>query len=456
MKRKYWIFWSGAGAALVALGYLAYTLQSDVPVRAVRTEKATIRQFVDEQAKTRLPHTYVVSMPLSGRLAAEPIAQMREGTRVREGEVVARLVAEDLDIAVREARARVARLDAAVLENANVGVEQTAAQEAQKMADAVAEATKAVAARIEASCTNLEYARAHLARTLELRRTNARTEDEYELAIVQHAEAAATYRQDQLAYAAMLAMQAATDLMPEMVRQYIERKLGEGAKVLQRQRDEMQAVLDRALKDQQRGILQSPIDGIVLAQQADNERFVAAGEVLLEIGRIEDIQIEADLLTIDAVDVAPGDSVEIYGPAVGETPAHGTVAQVYPAGFTKLSSLGVEQQRVKVVVAIDPADRIRLIDKRRMAVGYRVRIRITTATKQDALVLPRTALFRGSDGRWRVFAIRDGAAREQVVQLGLANDQQAEVTAGLEPGEMVVDVPDSSLEDGVRVTVQSE
>ena len=456
MTRHRWLILAGLAAAMIVLAILGYAMRSGTAVGAVEVRRQTIHRFVDEQAQTRLSHTYVLTMPFSGRVAKEPIGRLREGTLVRQGEPVARVVAEDLDIAVRQARAAVDRLDARIAENADVQVEQTLVAQAEKLVESMAESVKATAARIEASRVNLEYAGANLARTRELRRTNARTEDELELALVQHAEATSTYRQDQLVYVAMLALEGATNLMPRLVGQYVDRKLDKSAEVLRKQRDEVQAVLDQALEDQRRGVLESPIDGVVLARRVSNEQFVAAGEELLQIGRLSDLEVEADLLSTDAVEVALGAPVEIYGPAVGEPPVRGTIARVFPAGFTKLSSLGVEQQRVTVIVEIAPAERARLIDQRRVAVGYRVRIRVTTATKEDALVVPRSALFRGKDGQWRVFVVRAGAAREQIVELGLTNDQQAEIISGLEPGEMVVDVPDSSLADGVRVTVNQQ
>ena len=107
----------------------------------------------------------------------------------------------------------------------------------------------------------------------------------------------------------------------------------------------------------------------MLERYVTDERFLGAGERLLEIGRLEDLEVEADLLSVDVVNAKVGDSVEIYGPAVGAKPAKGTVSKVYPAGFTKVSSLGVEQQRVKVVVAIDPEDLQRLAEQRGVQVG---------------------------------------------------------------------------------------
>jgi HlyD family secretion protein len=260
----------------------------------------------------------------------------------------------------------------------------------------------------------------------------------------------ADFRQDQLVYSSMKAMQAATDLMPTMIEQYIGNKSLSGA-VLQKQLAEALAGQRRVVENRRRGEMRSPIDGVVLSRFVVDEQHLAAGTSLLELGNLDELEIEAEVLTLEAVDVKVGDRVEIFGPAVGKTPARGTVTRIYPAGFTKISSLGVEQQRVKVIVRIDPADPQRLLDERHLEVGYRVYVKIITDSKPDALVIPRAALFRGDDDRWQVFVVRVGRAELQTVELGLMNDQWAEVVEGLAVGDRVVLAPESTLAEGTRV-----
>jgi HlyD family secretion protein len=174
----------------------------------------------------------------------------------------------------------------------------------------------------------------------------------------------------------------------------------------------------------------------------------------MKIGRLEELQVEADVLSQDVVEVKPGDDVEITGPAIGPTAAHGTVERIYPAGFTKVSSLGVEQQRVKVIVAISSADLERLRRDRGLGTDYRVSVRIIPRSKSDANVVPRSALFRGAEGKWQVFAVRDGRARLVPVETGLMNDESVEIVRGLGEGETVVLAPETSLADGTRVNPQ--
>jgi HlyD family secretion protein len=202
-----------------------------------------------------------------------------------------------------------------------------------------------------------------------------------------------------------------------------------------------------------RGVMESPVDGVVLERLIEDEQFLPAGTELMTIGQLDALEVEADVLSQDVVRVGPGDQAEVYGPAVSAALGNGvrgTVRKIYPAGFTKISSLGVEQQRVKVVVQLAAED---IQNLREMGVGvdYRVRVRIFTEQKSDALVVPRSALFRGPHGGWQVFAAESGKAVLRNVTVGLMNDAVAEIAEGLSDGDRVILSPETSLLPGVRV-----
>jgi HlyD family secretion protein len=203
----------------------------------------------------------------------------------------------------------------------------------------------------------------------------------------------------------------------------------------------------------ERSVMTSPIDGVVLERHVVNEQFLAAGTVLLTLGRLEDLEVEAEILSQDVVKIDVGDAVEIYGPAVGRALGQGVpgkVAQIYPGGFTKISSLGVEQQRVRVVIHFDEGQLPELL-KRDLGVDFTVRVRIFTDARSDALLVPRPAIFRSPDGGWQVYVVRQGRARLQPVEVGLMNDDRVEIRAGLQADDLVVLAPESSLSDGSRV-----
>jgi HlyD family secretion protein len=442
--------WMIAVIVLVAVASVALAsrwMNGGLPVEAAKAHRGSIAEFVEERGKTRLPQTYNVTMPFDGRIA--PI-EIVEGTPVYKDQIVARVLPSDLQLNVEEATAAVERLKASIVENDDASVETTGLKQSISFVESMDRSVEAAKARVEAGKAKLDYANSNLSRVRRLRQTNAVTEDEYERAQLEQVQAGVDYQQDVLVLRAMEALQAGTALMPTAVRQYIDRKVLTHD-VLKMQLQEAQVRLKESQRDQQRGDLRSPIDGTVLEREMSDEQQVAAGTVLLKIGRLEDLEVEADILSQDVVNVKEGDEVEITGPAIGPKPARGKVGRIYPAGFTKTSSLGVEQQRVKVIVEFNPDDLNRLRTERGLGVDYRVRVKVFTSQKDDALTVPRSALFRGGDGGWQLFAIRGGQAELQNVKVGLMNDEMVEIVEGVHADEEVVLAPETSLRDGVRV-----
>jgi len=427
---------------------LAGWLWPGMKVDVVRAKRDRIVQFVDERGVTRLPETYLITTPSAGRVEAVAFG---EGTPVKKGQVVAGFVPIDLKLDVREGQTAVDRLGASIDEAGDTSVEQTAHKQAEQFVKSTEKTVEAAAERKRSGKARLEYAIKELDRVRQLVGRGARTEDDLDRAVLQHVQSDADYQEDVLVHAAMLALEAATNLMPEMVQQYIARK-GLTKAVLEKQLAEAKVRLEEAELNQTRGTMTSPVDGVVLNRFVTSEGYLPAGTKLLEIGRLEDLEVEADVLSVDVVGVKPGDQVEVYGPAIGSPSVRGTAAQIYPAGFTKVSSLGVDQQRVKVIVRFKAADLDRLRKERNLGVSYRVRVKIETAGKPDALVVPRSALFRGPFGVWQLYAVRRGHAEIVDLQVGILNDELAEVTEGLAEGDLVVPFPDSNLNDGERVT----
>lgn len=435
-------------AAVLAVGAM-FWFQPGTPVEAAAARRDSIRQFVDEQGTTRLPETHRMTMPYEGRIA--PIA-LREGDAVKKGQEVAQFVMVDVDLALEGAQAAVERLGKSIAENDDASVELTGLKQAVKFVESMDTTVKAAQNRVRAGQAKLELANNNLERTQRLLAKGQATQEQLEAISVRHVEADVDYHQDQLVLSALTSMQAATSLLPTLVQQYIDRKKLAHA-VLEQERAEAQARLAQRTLDKRRATLVSPVDGIVLERFETNERLMPGGTPLLTIGEIERLEIEIDVLSQDVVDVRPGQEAEIYGPAVGPKGARGTVDRIYPAGFTKVSSLGVEQQRVKVIVRFAEGELSRLWSTQHLSVGYRVRARIVTDARSGARVIPRSSLFRSPSGQWQVFAVRRGRARLQAVEIGLLNDEQAEVTSGLEDDEEVVLAPESNLVDGAKVRV---
>ena len=190
----------------------------------------------------------------------------------------------------------------------------------------------------------------------------------------------------------------------------------------------------------------SPVRGYVLRVPQESERAVVAGTPLVEIGDPKQLEMVTDLLSSDAVRIKAGAPVVIedWG---GEHPLKGRVRLVEPYAFTKVSALGVEEQRVNVVIDFtEPLEAIQ-----RMGHGYRATVRIVTWSAPEVLKVPISALFR-SGGKWSVFTVdRDNRARLKKVTIGHMNDREVEVLGGLQPSEKVLLHPSDKVGDGVKV-----
>ncbi len=434
--------------AAIAVGWAVYA-SSGVPVQAVRVVRGGVREFVDERGKTRLPDIHKITAPQAGRIQE---ITLEEGSLVTEGQVVAKFIGVDLDNAVAEAQAVVDRLDAAIRQNDDAVLENSVSSQAKEFVMSMAKTVEAAEAQMSASEKRAAYAETNLGRVRELRRASASTEDDVDRANLQYWEGQLGFRQNQMVVEAMKSIQAATALLPQMVSDYISRKSLSRA-VLEKQKSEAEARLRQMIVRRDRGTMVSPVDGVVLQRLVQNEQHLEAGTELLSIGQLDRLEVEADILSQEVVRVQPGDEVEIYGPAVGAGVGQGTlgtVHKIYPAGYTKISSLGVEQQRVRVIVHFAPDVTERLL-KRDVGVDYRVRVRIFTDVRQDTLIVPRSALFRGPDGGWQLFVIQDNTAVLEPVEVGLMNDEQAEVVKGVDENDLVVLAPETRLSHGSRV-----
>ncbi len=189
----------------------------------------------------------------------------------------------------------------------------------------------------------------------------------------------------------------------------------------------------------------SPISGRVLRVLQESSAVVTVGTPLIELGDPSNLEIEIDVLSTDAVRIQPGSelTVEHWG---GDSPLQGYVRLVEPAAFTKVSSLGVEEQRVNVIADFnEPPERLAPLGD-----GYRVEARITVKELEKALLIPNSALFR-HQRKWHVLTIVAGRATLQPVTVGLQNESHTQIVAGLAEGERVIVYPSDTLKPGTPV-----
>lgn len=189
----------------------------------------------------------------------------------------------------------------------------------------------------------------------------------------------------------------------------------------------------------------APVSGRILRLIRESEGVIQAGDSLMEIGNAQDLEIVADFLSTDAVKVEPGQRVIIEEWGKNE-PLAGRVRRVEPYGFTKVSALGIEEQRVNVIIDFaDPPARWK-----RLGHGFRVEVRVVLWEHETVMRLPLTALFR-VDNQWNVFVDESGRAHRRAIEIGRSNGLMVEITAGLSEGERVVLHPSDRVSEGVRV-----
>jgi HlyD family secretion protein len=199
---------------------------------------------------------------------------------------------------------------------------------------------------------------------------------------------------------------------------------------------------------QEQVVLHAPITGVVLKRMRESEGIVQAGTPLVELGDPDQLEIVADFLSTDAVRIRPGDAVAIerWG---GTGEVRGKVRRIEPSGYMKISALGVEEQRVNVIIDFeDPS-----AAWERLGDGYRVEVRVVIWQAQDVLKVPTSSLFRHGEA-WAVFAVEEGRARLRAVEVGQRNGEEAQILSGLSAGETVVVHPSDTLQEGTRLTIR--
>ena len=207
------------------------------------------------------------------------------------------------------------------------------------------------------------------------------------------------------------------------------------------------AVLERPEVGASTGLeeVRSPVSGRVLHVMQESETVITPGMAILEIGDPADIEIEAEILSRDAVTIRPGDPVEIdqWG---GDVALMGRVRRVEPAAFTKISALGVEEQRVIVLSdLVDPPEAAAALGDR-----FRVEVRVAVWHSDDTLVVPAGALFREGNA-WKTYLYQNGRARLTTVEAGQSDGRLTEVLSGLKPGDQVLLHPPDIIRDGSAV-----
>ena len=381
--------------AVVVIGALYLALRKPpYKVDLAPVTRGPMTVTIDDEGETRVHDFYVVSAPINGRLLR---IELEAGDPVVAGQtVVARMMPIDPDFLDRRSEARlreqVQALDAVLASSASRIAQ---ARAAQNLAAAEQGRVSAIFQRGFATRASLDRANAALAQA--------------DAALAETLRGAEAARHDREAARAGL-------IAPGSARGQAE-------------------ILD----------VRSPVSGTVMRLTRESEAPVPAGSPLIELGDPRNLEIVTDLLSADAVRIKPGANVRIdnWGDAA---PLNGKVRRIEPFGFTKISALGVEEQRVNVIIDITDPPAVWA----RFGHGYRVIVRIAEWESRDCLQLPVSALFRDK-GSWAVFMVEGGRAKLVPVKIGRMNDETAEVLGGVGKGAMVILHPSEKITDSARV-----
>ena len=378
-------------------GLLAVALwPTSVPVELGTVSRGPLVVTVDEEGMTRVRDRFVVSSPVAGRVLR---IELEPGDVVTRGQVVAHVRAEAPPLLDERTRAE-AR---AAIESARAAIGRARAEEQR------ARATLAQLQRELTRIRELAQNKVVAPQELEAREAEAKVAEES-------------------VNVAVFAVQAATS-------------------ELQR----AQARLAPSTADAAGRVVSvtSPADGVVLKRVRESESVVPPGDPLIEVGDPHRLEIVADLLSTDAVRVKRGARtiIEQWG---GEKQLEARVRRIEPSGFTKISALGVEEQRVNVVLDfVDPATALAALGD-----AYRVEVRIVIWEAPAVLKVPTGALFREGE-KWAVYTVENGRAHRVIVELGHQTGQEAEVLSGVSESVRVILHPGDTLKDGARVRERS-
>jgi HlyD family secretion protein len=423
--------------SIIAVSTGCFKGKAEVEVATVK--RGVIKQSFREPARTRLARTWEISMPVDGRIGR---INLEHGDRVTRGQMLVEFDRISLEQIVKESEAAVKELSARLEVKDDNSLENHAFVETHAMVRATLETIRAAKTRVEAAAVRYNRYDLEKKRIQSLAKGGSTSLTRLDDASMQADTALLELREDEFFLAALKAVAVAVRLGPLAVDDYLNRKKLE-RKAIQQQYIQAEARLARARHDLKLAAVTSPIDGIVLKRYTQGDSIHAAGTPLLRIGNLEELEVVADVLTRDALQLKPGSHVEMETMS-SAAPIPGLVSRIEPEAFTKLSSLGIEQQRVNVIVQFESRPNY-------LGVGYRLHTRFFTGEKEDTLLIPRFSVFQGNDGAHYAYVVKNGKVKKTKVVLGLRSDMELEALDGLQEGDKVLVNLDTAPEDGTKV-----
>ncbi|OYW75218.1 MAG: hypothetical protein B7Z37_14175 [Verrucomicrobia bacterium 12-59-8] len=391
------VLWSVVVALLLVMVYSLLPQAVEVETGVVNQGPLTV--YVSEEGKTRIRNRYIVAAPVAGSMQR---VVLKPGDAVKAGETVLTRIEPTLS-PLLDARAR---------------------SQAQARVDAATATRSRANEDIGMARTGLKYAQANWDR------------------VKNNTDKGTISDTDRDTFAREAEMKAREVRSAEFALQVADFELVQARAALQQ--------IDQPSAGGAFIELRAPVGGVVLKVQQESSTIVAPGAPILEIGDPMDLEIEAEILSRDAVTIKPGAlvTVEQWG---GDVPAKARVRRVEPAAFTKVSALGVEEQRVLVLSDFtEQTPALTALGDR-----YRVEVRVAVWHSDDTLLVPAGALFReGSE--WKTFLFDSGSAKAVVVKAGRTDGKFTQVLDGLKKGDEVLMHPPDTVQDGTSVVKRAE
>ena len=408
-------------------------------MRVVSPSKGNIVESFTEKAETRLSRQYPVQVPVSGRIGR---VELKPGDAVRRGQVLVHFDRFDQRSSLLQAQARVSEAEQDLALLGDVGVERQAAAEGRAQLGALRQRQGALQAQLREAEARWRQAQADSKRWKAMLQKDLMPQRDFEQAVLAERAAYESVRRLRQELLAQGQDQAAAESRVARLREEESRRLNQ-APVLQQRVAQAQQEQARAEHALGRAEIRSPIDGVVLKRYEEGPRDMAAGSPLLLLGNLRDLEVVCQVLTGDAVRVEKGTPVDLE--AAGKH-WKGRVQQIEPAGFTKLSSLGIEQQRVNVILGLDKPGA-------GLGVGYQLQAHFQVRSRSGVLLIDRFSALQGANGSKLVWKVEGDRLHSQPIEVGLASETSLEVVKGLNASDRIVAVPDATLVEGMQIKV---
>lgn len=407
MKKKKILLISGA-VVIVAAAAAAIALQSGVSAETETVSKGKVDQYIEDTALVKCKGSQNIYIEGSGKITS---VNFDVGASVKAGDLLLSMDKSDYELQLKDADAKI-----------KAAQSQLEGADAKNYADKITAAQSAIEqgqVALDAASRNFESSKKLYESGVISKEELDRSEDAYKTA--SSALKTSTAQLDEI-------KNGAPDYLREGYVSQLEQAL---------------IYKDGIAKNMKKQELISPANGIILERNVESGSSGAAGTLAFIIGNVQDMELEANILSDESYKVKVGDEVEITGQSIGGVALKGKVSKIAPSAKIITSTLGVDQSRVPVTIQITG-------DKGLLKPGYNVDIKIITSSKQDTVKVPDSAVFDYND-KTCVFVLKDKKAVLREVKKGLEGDREVEIVEGLKEGEVILVRPDNNIKEGAKI-----